>query len=180
MTDTVPAVVDPESGLSTAPFEMEERLVETKQLDSDGNVVVLDEGRYDLPVKPKNLGNQFRAGALWTGNKGGRPKGVKNRITVQRLLMEEQLRDRLAVNAPDLLEKAVLMALAGDAKIMGLLLDKLMASPKNEGDSDAKDTHISVTIKNTTQPDKPVATVSPARVRVITSEIQEPIDGVLQ
>lgn len=172
--------MDTESGLSTAPFELEEKTVESKQLDSDGNIVVMDTGKYDLPVKPKNLGNQFRAGAMWTGNKNGRPKGVKNRITVQRLLMEEQLRDRLAVNAPDLLEKAVLMALGGDAKIMGLLMDKLLTTPKNDDGGEARDTAISVTITNSTTPDKPVATVSPAKVRVVTTETQEPIDGVIE
>jgi hypothetical protein len=148
--ETLPVPVDDDL-MTAEPLPLVQHEVVERMNGADG-LEEIGRETYQLPEKPQNFGNRFRAGALWNGNAKERTKGTKNRITIQRLLMEEQLRDRLAINAPDLLEKAVLMALSGDAKIMGLLLDKLMASPKNDGDEGAKDQAISITITNQTAP----------------------------
>lgn len=130
---------------------------------------------YTAP--PKGDG-RFKAGADWAGNSTGRPKGIKNRITTQRLLIEEGLREQLAVNAEALLAKAVIMALDGNDKVMRVLLDKLMSTPKNDDGEGAKDSAVSITITNLTSPGKPVATIAPGKVRVIASD-EIPIDGDL-
>lgn len=116
----------------------------------------------------------------WKGNKEGRPKGIKNRITVQRLLMEEKLREQLGVNAEQLVAQAILMALNGNDRVMRVLLDKLLSTPKNSDDADSKDNSIQVVITNLTNPSSPQASqrVLPSgKVRVISAET--PVDGEL-
>lgn len=128
---------------------------------------------------PKGDG-RFRGGVEWKGNKEGRPKGIKNRITVQRLLMEEKLREQLGVNAEQLVAQAILMALNGNDRVMRVLLDKLLSTPKNSDDADSKDNSIQVVITNLTNPSSPQASqrVLPSgKVRVISAET--PVDGEL-
>lgn len=114
----------------------------------------------ELP-EPSAKDGRFKPGAEWRGNATGRSKGTKNRITLQRLLVEEELRETLAVDAQALLKKAVLMALDGNDKIMRTLLDKLMATPKNTEDESAKDTSINVTISD-------LSVASPQRVATVS------------
>jgi hypothetical protein len=105
---------------------------------------------------------QFLPGEKWDGNAKGRAKGVKNRITLERLLLEEKLRNKLGFKAEDLLAKAIEMAMGGDDKIMRTLLDKLLATPKNSEDGDAKDNTVNVVINDlsgSANP-RPVATIS--------------------
>lgn len=135
------------------------------------------EEQEDSPKAPTKSDGKFKAGAEWTGNKNGRPKGIKNRITVQRLLQEEELREQLAVNASQLMAKAILMAMDGNDRVMRALLDKLLATPKHSDDQDTQDRSVHVVIKNlTTPPSGAVITPAlPNKVRVITTET--PIEG---
>lgn len=110
-----------------------------------GCVPELGEAPGEVPAKRDT---RFKPGDAWTGNSKGRAKGIKNRITLKRLLLEEDLRDQLEVNARDIMAKAILMALNGDDKIMRVLLDKLMASPKNAEDDAAQDKSINVVIQD--------------------------------
>lgn len=124
-----------------------------------------DEPRADSPgmgeVLARSPKGQFLPGEKWDGNSKGRAKGVKNRITLQRLLVEETLRNKLGIKAEDLLQKAIEMAMSGDDKIMRTLLDKLLATPKNSEDGDAKDNAITVNINDLSgSSPRPVATVS--------------------
>jgi hypothetical protein len=112
-------------------------------------------------VPTRSPKGQFLPGDKWEGNAKGRAKGVKNRITLQRLLVEERLRDKLNIKAEDILAQAVEMAMGGNDKIMRTLLDKLLATPKNSEDGDAKDNSVSITINDLSgSAPKPVATVS--------------------
>lgn len=155
-TATVPALIEE----APPEFDLEDRVA--KERDEDG--CVRDEHPIKVPAKTPNVGNRFRPGPEWAGNTKGRAKGTKNKITVQRLLMEAHLRDRLAVNAEDLLERAILMAMGGDPKIMALLLDKLIASPKHAEDEAPKDATVNLTITNhTLQPPKDV---TPSKVLI--------------
>ncbi len=128
----------------------------------------------DTALEPAPKGDgKFKSGADWTGNKNGRPKGIKNRITVQRLLVEEELREQLAVNAHQLLAKAILMAMDGNDRVMRALLDKLLATPKHSDDQDSQDRSVHVVIKNLTSPNTSAVTqpaLSSGKVKVITTE----------
>lgn len=107
----------------------------------------------DTPEQPQDKlpakdDGRFKPGEAWKGNSAGRAKGTKNRITLQRLLLEERLRERLEVDAEEILVKAIEMAKSGDDKIMRTLLDKLLTTPKNAEDDTGKDTSIHVTISD--------------------------------
>jgi hypothetical protein len=57
-----------------------------------------------------------------SGNPAGRPKGAPDRRQI--------VRQMLAPHAPELVEKAVEMALAGDASMLKLCLDKLIPNAR--------------------------------------------------
>lgn len=111
------------------------------------------------PALPAKSDGRFKPGDQWRGNAAGRSKGVKNRITLQRLLVEEELRESLQVRAQDLLQEAIKMAMSGNDKIMRTLLDKLLATPKHAEDEQAKDTSINVTINDLSSSPQRIATV---------------------
>ena len=100
-----------------------------------------------VPVKRDSRG-RFPVGV--SGNPVGRAKGTKNRITLARLMLEEILRESLTEKGPALMKKAIAMAMKGDDKIMRVLLDKMLASPRGEDSADAKDTEVRVTVHNLT------------------------------
>lgn len=91
---------------------------------------------------------RFPAGV--SGNPHGRAKGTKNRITLARLMLEETLREQLTNKGSELMTTAIQMALGGDDKIMRVLLDKMLATPKGDDADNAKDTEVRVLIQNMT------------------------------
>jgi hypothetical protein len=163
------APITPVSGASSAPSHdsgAAELDVRPGLANEDGG------GVQDASVPARSTKGQFLPGEQWAGNAKGRAKGVKNRITLQRLLVEETLRNKLGIKAEDLLQKAIEMAMGtpakdgqpgtpGNDKIMRTLLDKLLATPKNSEDGDAKDNAITVNINDLSgSSPRPVATVS--------------------
>jgi hypothetical protein len=104
------------------------------------------------PVDPaRDEGGKFLKGT--SGNPLGRPKGSKNAITLARLMLEEQLRETLQQKGPRLLNKAIRMAMKGDDKIMRVLLDKMLATPRGEDSDDSVDRKIQIVVNNLTNPD---------------------------
>ena len=103
----------------------------------------------EQPVVKRTTAGQFIKGQ--SGNPAGRTKGTKNRITIARLMLEEGLRDTLGHKGPALLEKAIQMAMKGNDKIMRVLLDKMLATPKGEDGENARDTEITVNVHNLTR-----------------------------
>lgn len=66
---------------------------------------------------------QFKPGQ--SGNPNGRPKGIKDRRTVFRELVEP--------HSDELVQKAIQMALDGDQQMLRLLLDRVLpAKPKDD------------------------------------------------
>lgn len=103
---------------------------------------------------PRDDKGRFPAGV--SGNPGGRAKGTKNRITLERLLLEEQLRTALSTDGPKLLAKAVKMAMSGNDRVMRVLLDKMLATPKGDDSEGAADRDVKVIIQNlTSSPTRP-------------------------
>ncbi len=106
-----------------------------------------------VPVTPpvvRDEKGRFPAGV--SGNPAGRTKGTKNEITLARLLLEKELREALTKKGPKLMHKAIRMALKGDDKIMRVLLDKMLATPRTDDDGATEDRDIQVVINNFTDP----------------------------
>lgn len=101
-----------------------------------------------LQVLKRDENGRFPAGM--SGNPAGRAKGTKNRITIARLMLEEGLRQSLTAAGPKIMNKAIKMALEGDPKIMRVLLDKMLASPRGDDAGDAKDAEVRVIVQNLT------------------------------
>jgi hypothetical protein len=110
-----------------------------------------------------------------SGNPAGRTKGIRNKITWERLLLEDSLRQVLATKSPALLEKAIDMALEGNDRVMRALLDKVLATPKHDDPGEAKDNEIKILIQNMTsgaaKPEPGVTTVkvTPTKTEVDNS-----------
>lgn len=138
-----------------------------------------DGANQDPQVPTRSPRGQFLPGDRWEGNAKGRAKGVKNRITLQRLLVEEKLRDTLGIKAEDILAKAVAMAMEGNDKIMRTLLDKLLATPKNSEDGDAKDNSVQITINDLSGSANPksVATISKGPQTLTIPRVTSTEDG---
>lgn len=65
-------------------------------------------------------------------------------------MVEDVLRVAIAQKSPALIEKALDMALGGNEKVMRVLLDKLLSTPKHDDPADAKDNSVKVVIQNLT------------------------------
>lgn len=125
----------------------------------------------DSPPIARNEKGQFPAGT--SGNPAGRVKGLRNKITLERLLLEDMLRQTLVDKSPALLNKAIKMALAGNEKIMRALLDKVLATPKHDDAGEARDNEIKILIQNLTssptpksEPGLTTVTVTPTHTEV--------------
>jgi uncharacterized Zn finger protein (UPF0148 family) len=117
-----------------------------------------------------------------SGNPSGRVKGLRNKITLERLLLEDILRQSLAKATPSLLTRAIQMAMGhecddcrvpkrnekghlivppcggrkdGNDRMMRALLDKVLATPKHDDAGEAKDNEIKILIQNMTNSPSP-------------------------
>lgn len=110
----------------------------------------MTEDTDNLPVDSRDEHGRFVKGV--SGNPAGRLKGTKNKITLARLMLEDQLREMLTDKGPKLMHKAIRMALKGDDKVMRVLLDKMLATPKGDDSDNATDRDVKVIIQNLTDP----------------------------
>jgi hypothetical protein len=82
-----------------------------------------------------------------SGNPAGRPLGSKNRITQQKIGIEAQLRDQLGEYMPEVLQRAIELALKGDRVMLRLLIEMCMSKAVAVDDvSEGKD-KVQVTIR---------------------------------
>lgn len=112
-----------------------------------------------LPLDPRHLkpyaeeargvNGRFKPG--YSGNVQGRTKGIRNKITLERLLVEDSLRVAISQKSPELINKALEMALDGNEKVMRVLLDKLLSTPKHDDPSETRDNSVKVVIQNLTE-----------------------------
>lgn len=87
-----------------------------------------------------------------SGNPAGRPKGSKNKITLLRQSLELQLRQQAAPDLPGVLQKAVDLAMEGDASMIKLLLELHMSKSAPEGGTGKEKVEITVNGPSTVQP----------------------------
>jgi hypothetical protein len=99
----------------------------------------------NTPVK-RAPGGQFVPGQ--SGNPAGRAKGTKNKITLARLLLEETLRDQLTQAGPKLMKEAIKQALKGNDRVMRVLLDKMLTTPRGGDDNESGDRDVKVVVQN--------------------------------
>jgi len=125
----------------------------------------------EKPVPARTQTGQFVKGQ--SGNPAGRTKGTKNRITLARLMLEEGLREQLTNAGPNIMKKAIKMALDGDDKIMRVLLDKMLTTPKGDDGSDARDNEVRINITNLTQGAPAATKVEGHTVRVAIPQQKE-------
>lgn len=84
---------------------------------------------------------------LFQPGSAGRPAGTKNRITQQKIGIEAGLRDQLGEYMPEILQKAIDMALKGDKVMLKLLLEMTISKAVAVEDvSEGKD-KVQVTIR---------------------------------
>jgi len=83
----------------------------------------------------------------WLRGKGGRTKGSRNRITAQKLQIEEALRDQLNLEMPEILLKAVEMAKKGDRAMIKLLVEMTMSKPQAVEDESSGKEKIQITVR---------------------------------
>lgn len=112
----------------------------------------------ELVAKPR-VGVPFKKGDD-ERRQNGRVKGSKNRVTFLRLELEEALRNKLTRDGIKIYNKAVKMALSGNDKVMKVLLDKMLASPKGDDPENAKDTDVRIVIQNLTHGEQKTAVIT--------------------
>lgn len=101
-----------------------------------------------------------------SGNKKGRAKGSRNKITIDRLETEQAMREFFRPNAKKVIKRALDIALNGDPNENGtiamlkILLDKTMSSLRNEDVGESKDTEITVNINKLTVGNRDRVTVT--------------------
>lgn len=143
----------------------------TKTKEKTLPVPLVAEPEPDKPVIVRDEKGRFPKGQ--SGNPLGKAKGTKNRITLARLMLEEELREQLTTNGPKIMKKAIGMALNGDDKIMRVLLDKMLATPKGDDSSDAKDNEVRINITNLTSGAPAATKVEGERVRVSIPDLSK-------
>ena len=141
---------------------------------ADEGVVSGDSPPIEGELVPRTEKGQFVKGH--SGNPAGRTRGIRNKITLERLLLEDSLRQVLATKSPALLEKAIDMALEGNDRVMRALLDKVLATPKHDDPGEAKDNEIKILIQNLTggvpaAPKEPGVTT--VKVTPTTTEVEQ-------
>lgn len=158
-----------------------------------------DEPRPRAKVATKTEGRDPKTGAIlpgYTGNMAGRTRGIRNKLTLDRLMLEDKLRTALERRSPKLLEKAIDMAMGheceecrtpqydekgkpvtpscggrreGNDRIMRAFLDKLLSTPKHDDPGEAKDNEVKILIQNMTM-GAPKTEPGVTTVRVTPSE----------
>lgn len=127
----------------------------------DSVLRVADAKPAKTPAKRKPNG-QFPKGPH-PDRQVGRTAGSKNRVTFLRLELEEALRNQLRDDGLEILNKAIQMAKAGNEKVIKVLLDKMLASPKGDDAAEAKDNDVRITIQNLTHGEQTTQVATVAR-----------------
>lgn len=118
----------------------------------------------DKPAVKRAEGGKFAPGV--SGNPAGRAKGSKNRITLARLLLEEALRDQLTEAGPRLMQQAIRQALKGNDRIMRVLLDKMLTTPRDMDGSEGQDRDVKVVVQNLIKAPDPKPVIQGESVRI--------------
>lgn len=114
-----------------------------------------------------------------SGNPNGRAKGSRNKITLQRLELEEAMRGDLGKVGRKILKKAIELALDGNEAMLKLLLDKSLATLRNEDVGETRDTEIRVEINNLTAVNRDRAAPGALKVIDVTPTLEAKVVPLL-
>lgn len=118
-----------------------------------------------------------RTGQFAPGNSiGGRTKGSRNEITKLRLEVEEASRLYLQSESHAILSKAVEMAKLGNEKMLAVLLDKMLTTPKDDPDADKKPEAVKVIVVTQPSAQAPKITVMKQGDRPVIDVTPTPVD----
>lgn len=96
----------------------------------------------ELTPAPKNF--------LWkkgqSGNPAGRPKGVKNKITLMKQMLEGELRAQIGPEMAAVVAKALEMAKDGNEAMIKLFVDKTVPTTKAGEDGEPVDNRIQILV----------------------------------
>lgn len=95
----------------------------------------------------KRRGNPDWYEGMPSANPLGKPKGSKNRITAQKLGIEEALRNQLHEYMPEILTKAIEMALDGDRTMIKLLMELTVSKAQAVEDATEGREKVQITIR---------------------------------
>lgn len=118
-----------------------------------------------------------------SGNPAGRPQGAKNRITQQKLGIEESLRGQLNQYMPEILGAAIEAALNGDRMMQKLLIELCISKAQTSEDETQGKDKVRVTIRNLTletkQPEPKLVEAKTSFIEgsIVENEQIEPEDG---
>lgn len=140
---------------------------------TDTKTVVLPTGVEVSVPEAKPVGRPFQPGGD-PRRQVGRVKGSKNKVTLLRLELEEDLREILQKRGRKVLLKALDMAEQGNDKVIKVLLDKMLASPKGDDPDNAKDTEVKITIQNLTHGEQKTAVAVATPSAVVKSTENKP------
>jgi hypothetical protein len=110
----------------------------------------------DLPAKTgpaqtitrRNLGRWVKG---VSGNPKGRPKGSRNRATIIREALQEATLRQVTEKIPEVLDKAIELALEGNEQMIRMLVKDVIIAPKEVEDTGAGGSgKIQISIKNLT------------------------------
>jgi len=108
-------------------------------------------------------------------NPAGRPPGRKDQITELKQDLELAVRQHLKpAKVKEVIDKLVELAVQGNTRAIGILLDKVLPSAKDTDDSDNKLPNIRIVIENATfraqSPSPPTEAIEAEYVEVTSSE----------
>lgn len=95
-------------------------------------------------LKPVPKSYLWRKGQ--SGNPAGRPKGVKNKITLMKQVLEGELRAQIGPEMAAVVAKALEMAKDGNEAMIKLFVDKTVPTTKAGDDSEPTDNRIQIMV----------------------------------
>ena len=105
--------------------------------------------------------NTQKPSHLWqpgqSGNPNGRPKGSKNKITLLKQVLEAELREASKSKMPEVMAKALELALQGDRSMIKLLLELHMSKGYLPDEKAAEKVEINISTAAPAETKKPSA-----------------------
>jgi hypothetical protein len=128
--------------------------------------------RDKTPARRKN--GTFLPGS--TGNRQGRPKGSKNRITLLKHAMEQQLREQMEGDMAEVVKQMMTLAKQGDKDMIKLAVQLHVSKAGSTDEKDAKD-KVEININSDAPPEIRSSSTPPEAIEAEFEEINHEKDS---
>lgn len=108
----------------------------------------------EQPLVTRDSKGRFVKG--YSGNPAGKPKGVKNRATLIREVMDAGMADMLHSEFIQVMEKAISLAKQGNTQMIKMLLVDIAKAMPKDNEEGKGSTKVVVSISNYTMPEEKV------------------------